>query len=133
MHAKNNFERSGMELTIAYVAFPAGALSLTPYAGIQYTDHKWSFKSSSEKVDIDDSWVDGVIGLKLAYMINQEWTRNNCINYAAGDSEGCLGIQTGVSWQWTESWIAEVYNRCERYPFESSNKRLSILLAVITP
>jgi uncharacterized protein with beta-barrel porin domain len=40
MHAKNNFERSGMELTIAYVAFPAGALSLTPYAGIQYTDHK---------------------------------------------------------------------------------------------
>ena len=77
MHAKNNFERTGVELTIAYVAFPEGALSLTPYAGIQYTDHKWSFKSSSEKVDIDDSWVDGVIGLKLAYMINQEWTRNN--------------------------------------------------------
>lgn len=80
MHAKNNFERTGAELTIAYVAFPEGALSLTPYAGIQYTDHKWSFKSSSEKVDIDDSWVDGAIGLKLAYKINQEWTGSNCIN-----------------------------------------------------
>ena len=119
--SKNNFEQTGAELTLGYVAYREGAITLTPYAGIQYTDHEWSFKSSSEKVDIGDSWVDGVIGLKLDYKINEEWAWNNYINYAAGDSEGCLGIQTGVSWQWTESWIAGAYVSFESDEFDGED------------
>lgn len=103
---KNTFERTFAEFTVGYVAYQQDAITLTPYLGINYTNHDWEFKSSTDKADLEDSWIDAVFGLKFAYKINDEWTWNNSANYSAGDSEGCFGVKTGVSWEFAEHWVA---------------------------
>lgn len=118
----NNFQRSFAEFTVGYVAYREGDITLTPYLGVNYTKHEWEFKSSIDgKTKLDDNWVDGVFGIKLDYKINDEWTWNNSAEYTAGDSEGCYGVKTGVSWKFAENWVAGAYVGFESDEFEGSD------------
>tara|TARA_B110000285_G_scaffold156327_1_gene174467 strand:+ start:9 stop:716 length:708 start_codon:yes stop_codon:yes gene_type:complete len=119
--SKNTFERTFAEFTVGYVAYQKDAITLTPYLGINYTNHDWEFKSSTDKADLEDSWIDAVFGLKFAYKINDEWTWNNSANYSAGDSEGCFGVKTGVSWKFAEHWVAGANVRYESEEFEGTD------------
>ena len=107
--SKNTFERSYGEFTVGYVAYREDDITLTPYLGINYTKHDWTFKESGDKFDLSDDWVDAIFGLKLDYKINDEWTWNNSAEYTAGDSEGCFGLKTGASWKFAEHWVAGAY------------------------
>lgn len=118
---KNTFERTFAEFTVGYVAYQKDAITLTPYLGINYTNHDWEFKSSTDKADLEDSWIDAVFGLKFAYKINDEWTWNNSANYSAGDSEGCFGVKTGVSWKFAEHWVAGANVGYESEEFEGTD------------
>lgn len=118
---KNTFERTFAEFTVGYVAYQQDAITLTPYLGINYTNHDWEFKSSTDKADLEDSWIDAVFGLKFAYKINDEWTWNNSANYSAGDSEGCFGVKTGVSWKFAEHWVAGANVGYESEEFEGTD------------
>lgn len=120
---KNTFERSYGEFTVGYVAYREGAITLTPYLGINYTKHEWELKATGYKADFDDDWVDAVFGIKLDYKINEEWTWNNSAEYTAGDSEGCYGIKTGVSWKFAEHWVTGAYVGIEHDEFEGKDDR----------
>lgn len=117
----NNFERTVAEFTVGYVVYDEDAIKLTPYLGINYTKHEWEFENSTVKGDFDDDWIDGVFGLKVDYTINDEWTWNNSAEYCMGDSEGCFGLKTGVSWKFAENWVAGAYISFESDEFEGSD------------
>jgi outer membrane scaffolding protein for murein synthesis (MipA/OmpV family) len=119
--SKNNFQRSYGEFTVGYVAYREDAITLTPYIGINYTKHEWDLKASSDRYKFDDTWVDAVFGLKLDYKINDEWTWNNSAEYTAGDSEGCYGVKTGVSWKFAEHWVTGAYVGIEHDEFDGSD------------
>ncbi len=116
----NNFQRSFAEFTVGYVAYREGDITLTPYLGINYTKHEWEFKNGG-KTKLDDNWVDAVFGIKLDYKINDEWTWNNSAEYTAGDSEGCYGVKTGVSWKFAEHWVTGAYVGIEHDEFDGSD------------
>lgn len=107
--SKNTFERTFAEFTVGYVAYQEDSVTLTPYIGINYTNHDWEFKADGLKEDLEDSWIDAIFGLKFDYKINDEWTWNNSVDYSAGDSEGCFGVKTGASWKFAEHWVAGAY------------------------
>ncbi len=118
---KNTFERTFAEFTVGYVAYQEDSITLTPYVGINYTKHEWEFKSSIDKADLDDEWTDAIFGLKFDYKINDEWTWNNSADYTAGDSEGCFGVKTGVSWKFAEHWVAGAYVSLESDELEGKD------------
>jgi hypothetical protein len=89
----NTFERTFAEFTAGYVAYREDAITLIPYIGINYTNHDWEF---SNQQDLEDSWIDGILGIQFNYKVNHEWTWNNSAEYATGDSEGCFEIKTGT-------------------------------------
>ncbi len=117
----NNFQRTFAEFTVGYVAYQQDAITLTPYIGVNYTQHEWEAKAAGFKADVEDNWIDAVFGLKFDYKINDEWTWNNSANYSAGDSEGCFGLKTGASWKFAEHWVAGAYVGYESEEFEGSD------------
>ena len=119
--SKNTFERTFAEFTVGYVAYQEDAITLTPYVGVNYTNHEWEFKSNTDKDDLEDSWIDAVFGLKFDYKINDEWTWNNSAEYTAGDSEGCFGVKTGASWKFAEHWVAGAFVGYESEEFEGTD------------
>lgn len=117
----NNFEKTFAEFTVGSVIYDEDAITVTPYLGINYTKHEWEFKASGVKTSVDDDWIDAVFGLKLDYKINDEWAWNNSAEYCAGDSEGCFGVKTGVSWKFAEHWVTGAYISFESDEFDGSD------------
>ena len=118
---KNNFQRTFGEFSVGYVAYREDAITLTPYLGINYTNHEWEFKGGGGKQTIEDSWVDAVFGIKLDYKINEEWLWNSSADYTAGGSEGCYSFQTGPSWKFAEHWVAGAYVSYEHDEFDGND------------
>ena len=119
--SKNNFTDTGAEVSVGYVVYKEGNVSITPYLGLRYTKQQWTFKCLASRPKADENWTDALLGVKLDYRFADAWTWNNIAEYAGGDSEGCYTVKTGVTWKFAKNWSTGAYVGYAHDEFESGS------------
>lgn len=109
------FEVTGAQFTVGYTAYRSKNMkfSLTPYAGVRYTKHKFSgdlvvTQGATETPfsrEIDDNWVDALIGTSLGYAISPKVSAGLGLDAGFGGSNGTFSGSAALSWK-ALSWLS---------------------------
>jgi hypothetical protein len=103
------WDRAEGNLAVEYAFYQAGNHTFGVLGGVRMYDHEWEFqdKVTREKLEPEDDWTDGVIGLthRVPFGKGNNWAWTNRAEYMGGDSEGGFTVQTAVNWQPFEKWV----------------------------
>ena len=101
------WDRVEANLAVEYMFYQAGKHQFGVLAGVRMYDHEWEFQinSTGEKVEPEDDWTDGVLGLTHRVPFGKNWAWTNRVEYMGGDSEGGFTLQTGLNWQPYDHWV----------------------------
>ena len=126
-YAKLEFEVSGFEAMVGYPVLKTSNITLNLHGGVRYTKHKItnSFQTlggTAFSKEIDEDWVDALIGLSANIHFAEKWVWNNRITAGFGGSEGTYSAFTGLSWQFHKNWSTSLYGKYTAVDFENSTK-----------
>ena len=101
------WDKAHGELSVEYTFANTGSHRFGVIGGVSYTDHEWEFqdKVTREKLEPEDDWTDGLIGLTHNMPFNQHWSWSNRVDYNFGDSEGGYMVSTAVNWKPGDNWV----------------------------
>jgi hypothetical protein len=108
------WDRAEANLAVEYAFAKTGNHTWGVLGGVRMYDHDWEFqdKVTREKLEPDEDWTDGVVGLTHRVPFGKNWSWANRAEYMFGDSEGGFTVQTGVNWQPFTHWV---FNGSLRY------------------
>ena len=117
----------GGEITLAYPVYKDPSAVLSVLGGVRYTSHELQFEVTApgplfQTKELDNSWVDGVVGVTLDVPFADQWNWASRLDAAFGGSEGTYTASTGVTWRFYDHWsttLAAMYRAVE---FEDGNQ-----------
>jgi hypothetical protein len=110
--AEMEFDKSGVEITVGRPVIKREHLIVGLHGGLRYTKHELSTDltivagTTPIENDIDESWVDVLIGGSIGVPFAEKWVWNNRLNVGFGGSEGATQVSTGLTWRFLKSWSA---------------------------
>ena len=124
------FDKTGFVITVGRPVIKRDYFVVALQGGVRYTDHELSidniiFRTNSTDIydmDIDESWVDVLIGGSIGVPINDEWVWNSLLNVGFGGSEGTVYANTGLTWRFLKSWSASLNAAVTAVDYENDDK-----------
>lgn len=124
--ANIDFKTTGGELTVGYPVYKSSPLSFSLLGGLRYTDQELSTRVSNGTTtltnDVENDWVDAVVGAGLDVQLAQNWDWNTQVDAGFGGSEGTYTGSTGVTWRFLEHWSGTLFAQYAAVEFEEGNR-----------
>ena len=124
-----SFTGTSGEIVVAYPVSGSDAFRLHVYTGARYTNHELSGDvvatgaiNGSQSRDIDESWVDALIGIMADVPLADKWAWNTRVDGGFGGSEGTYMVNTGVSWRIHRKWSASLFGKYTAVEFENAEE-----------
>jgi hypothetical protein len=93
--------------------------------GLEFTKHDWENDLVVGGVpgsrELDNSWVDGVVGLTHAFDITENVSWSNRAQGGFGGSEGTILLNTGINWHVAKHWMLTFYGQRIAVDYENDN------------
>jgi len=113
--ANLTFDATGANVFGEYNFARAGKNSFGVLFGLQFTKHEIEGTYFDTTVvpnvqlfrrNVDNDWVDGVVGLTHALSITERVSWANRVHGAFGGSDGTYLLNTGINWHFAQHWTA---------------------------
>jgi hypothetical protein len=120
------YENSGFEIMVGYPVLKNSNIVVSLHGGVRYTSHESEISvirlGTTYTKNIDEDWVDALIGLSANIPVAEKWMWNNRITAGFGGSEGTYSAFSGLSWQFHKNWSTSLYGKYTAVEFENSTK-----------
>lgn len=121
------FTATGAELTVGYPVYSDQAFTVSVDGGLRYTKHELSTAititgNPSQFRELDNSWIDVLLGSTLSVPLAETWTWNTSANAGFGGSEGTYLGSTGVTWNFYKNWSGTLYYKYTAVEFEEGGR-----------
>jgi len=95
--------------------------------GARYTKHDYDAKltigASSATRNLSQNWTDAIVGLTHSYPLSDKWSWNSKANVGFGsDTDGTYFVNTGLTWQFADSWSSTLYGQLLHYNYENGSR-----------
>ena len=94
--------------------------------GLRHTMHDWTLNLTSGGTSINrdtgDEWTDVLLGATHAMPINDAWVWSSRVDVGYSDVDTAYHINSGVNWQFADSWSARFYGDYLKYDYEDGNE-----------
>jgi len=95
-------------------------------AGVRFVDQslksKMSVAGTSASINKGDDWVDVIVGITHALPLSQKLIWTNRFDVGFGGSDGTYHVNSGLAWQFGESWSAVFFADYIKHDFDSGSK-----------
>ena len=120
------FEASGLEVMVGYPVWNHSDIVFRIHGGVRYTNHDINssviYNSTTYTKDLENDWVDGLIGVSAQIPLGQRLSWDNRANAGYGGSEGTYQAFTGLTWRFHPNWSTTLYGKYTAVEFENGTK-----------
>ncbi len=109
-----NFKTFFASVTVSYQIAQSGKHSFGILGGVRFSKQEYEvdFEIGTTPIfsrGVDDNWTDFVFGFTHAYQISNSLVWNSILDIGEGDTEGTTHIDTGINWQFSDSFSARFF------------------------
>lgn len=126
LRSNMDFDATSGEITVGRKVYRHPWVVLGVHGGLRYDRHKLSTDlrrgGTTERVRVDESWTDVLIGLSADIPFAEKWLWKNKMNGGFGGSEGTYFLSSGVTWRFHPRWSTEVYGDYTAIDYENGKK-----------
>jgi hypothetical protein len=128
--ANLTFDATGASVFGEYNFANAGDNSFGALFGLQFTKHELEGNYFDTTVmpavllfnrNVDNDWVDGVVGLTHALSITDRVSWANRVHAAFGGSDGTYLLNTGINWHFAKHWSASFFGQYNAVDYENDD------------
>jgi hypothetical protein len=120
------FDMAGVEITAGRTVIKREHLILGLYGGVRYTAHDFSSDLTINGIlrekDIDEDWIDALIGGSIGVPFAEKWLWNNRIDVGFGGSEGTTQAYSGLTWKFLKKWSGTLYAKVTAVEYENDDE-----------
>ena len=121
-----DFDTTSVELTVGRSVYTTPWVILGLHGGLRYDRQQLSVNlfqgTATERKDVDETWVDLLIGASADVPFAQKWLWSNKFNAGFGGSEGTWFASTGVTWRFHAHWSTEVYGEFTAVDYKNAGR-----------
>lgn len=120
------FQATAASTGVAYQWLSNDSHSLSLLGGIRYTEHDIDLDVLVGPLtvgrDVEEDWLDGYIGLAYQMKIAPNWVWKTRADIGAGGSDLSTTINSGIAWNFSESWVTSLYGNYYSVDYENGSE-----------
>jgi len=120
------FDRGQAEVIVSYPLTDSDGLQFRVLGGFAYTSHDFELSitngDASLATDQDGDWIDLVLGVSMVVPFADTWSWDTTVRGEGGDSEGVVGVSTGLGWRFADNWLASATLKYRAAEYESGDE-----------
>ncbi len=120
------FESSGLEIMVGYPVWKRSDILVRVHGGVRYTNHEITgslvYNGATYTKDLDNDWVDGVIGISAQIPLGRTVSWDNRLNAGYGGSDGTYQAYSGLTWRFHKNWSTNFFGKYTAVEFENGTK-----------
>jgi len=118
---KAEWDRTQFEAAGVYTFAKTGNHSWGALFGVRNVGHEWTITSGMEKIKVDESWTDGLVGVTHGVPFSEKWSWSTRLDGGFGDSEGTTMFTTGINWHVGSHWLFNLNAKLTNIEFENGD------------
>ncbi|SCY61403.1 hypothetical protein [Desulfoluna spongiiphila] len=126
VRSKMDFDTTSVELTVGRSVYKTRWVTLGLHGGLRYDRQKLSVHLSqgttSEQTEVDEAWLDLLMGGSADVPFAEKWLWSNKTNVGFGGSEGTWFASTAVTWRFHPHWSTEIYGEFTAADYENGGE-----------